>query len=66
MVGPWDVSELEIWERPPSTLENIDGGPLGGADGDLGVPTINVINVDVKPSGPPGRSGLHPSSASVL
>jgi hypothetical protein len=26
-VGPWAVSELEIRERPPSKLENIDGGP---------------------------------------
>jgi hypothetical protein len=23
--------ELEIRERPPSVLENVDGGPLGGA-----------------------------------
>jgi hypothetical protein len=26
---PWEpVSELEVQERPPSTLENIDGAPL--------------------------------------
>jgi hypothetical protein len=26
------VSELEVWERPPSTLRNIDGGPPRGAE----------------------------------
>jgi hypothetical protein len=40
------VSKLEIRERPPSTLENFDGGPLGGADRDPGAPTINVTNID--------------------
>jgi hypothetical protein len=25
--APWEVSELEIRECPPSTLENVDGGP---------------------------------------
>jgi hypothetical protein len=25
--GPWEVSELEIREHPPSTLGNVDGGP---------------------------------------
>jgi hypothetical protein len=29
--GPRVVSELEVRERPPSTLRNIDGRPLGGA-----------------------------------
>jgi hypothetical protein len=28
MVGPREVPELEVRERPPSTLRNIDGGPL--------------------------------------
>jgi hypothetical protein len=37
------VSELEIRERPPSTLENIDDGPLGGAGaGDPREATINT------------------------
>jgi hypothetical protein len=37
------VSELEIWEHPPSTLGNIDGAPLGGTGvRDSGEPTINV------------------------
>jgi hypothetical protein len=27
--APWEVSELEIQERPPSTLRNINGGPPG-------------------------------------
>jgi hypothetical protein len=26
-LGPWEVPELPIRERPPSTLRNIDGGP---------------------------------------
>jgi hypothetical protein len=39
----------EIRERPPSTLKNIDGGPLGGIDGDPRAPTINGRNVDVGP-----------------
>jgi hypothetical protein len=25
------VPELEVQERPPSTLRNVDGKPLGGA-----------------------------------
>jgi hypothetical protein len=37
------VPELEVRERPPSTLRNIDGGPPGGigAEGPR-APTINV------------------------
>jgi hypothetical protein len=27
MVGPWEVLELEIQERPPSLLRNVDDGP---------------------------------------
>jgi hypothetical protein len=39
---PWEVAELEIRERPPSTLRNVDGGPLGGARAeDPGASTIN-------------------------
>jgi hypothetical protein len=30
-------------------LRNIDGGPLGGADGDPGAPTINAKNIDGGP-----------------
>jgi hypothetical protein len=26
---PWEALEIEIWERPPSMLENVDGGSLG-------------------------------------
>jgi hypothetical protein len=41
--APWEVSELEIREHPPSTLENINGGPpLAVADKDPGASTINV------------------------
>jgi hypothetical protein len=31
MAGPWEVPELKIRERPPSTLRNVDGGPSKGA-----------------------------------
>jgi hypothetical protein len=34
---------VEIWERPPSMLRNIDDGPLGGVGaGDPGASTINA------------------------
>jgi hypothetical protein len=33
-------------------LRNVNGGPLGGADGDPGVPSINIKNVN---GGLPGR-----------
>jgi hypothetical protein len=38
-----EVPEPKVWERPPSTLRNInDGSPGGsGAEG-LGAPTINA------------------------
>jgi hypothetical protein len=42
---------VEIWERPPPMLKNIDGETLVGADGDLGVRTINARNVDGGPLG---------------
>jgi hypothetical protein len=29
MTAPWEVSKLEIRERPPSTLRNIDDEPPG-------------------------------------
>jgi hypothetical protein len=41
----------EIWEHPPSTLKNVDGGPLGGFVGDPGAPTINVKTSMVGPLG---------------
>jgi hypothetical protein len=41
--APWEVLELEIRERPPSMLENVDGGPLGGAGArDPEASTINA------------------------
>jgi hypothetical protein len=41
--GPREVLELEVQEGPPSTLRNIDDGPMGGAGAEgPGVPTINV------------------------
>jgi hypothetical protein len=43
MANPQEVPELKIQERPPSTIRNIDDGPMGGARAeDLGVPTINA------------------------
>jgi hypothetical protein len=39
----WEVLKLVIWERPPTTLINVDGGALGGSDGDPGAPTINAM-----------------------
>jgi ribosomal protein S30 len=42
-VGPQEVHELDIHERPPSTLRNIDSGTLGGVGaGDPGSPTIDA------------------------
>jgi hypothetical protein len=32
-LGPREVPELEVRERPPSTLRNVDGGTPGGAVG---------------------------------
>jgi hypothetical protein len=52
------MPELEIWEHPPSTLRNIDGGPLRGVGpGDLRAPTINVKNVDGRHPGPYRKEG---------
>jgi hypothetical protein len=43
MAGPREVPELEVWERPPSMLRNVDDGPPGVAGvGGLGAPTINA------------------------
>jgi hypothetical protein len=61
MVGPLEVM-LEIRECPPLMLKDVDGGPLGGAAGDPVAPTINEKNVDGRPPGPLGGSGLHPRS----
>jgi hypothetical protein len=40
--APWEVPQLEIRERRPLTLRNVDGGPLVGADEDPGGSTINA------------------------
>jgi hypothetical protein len=60
------MPELEIWEHPPSTLRNVDGGPLRGVGpGDPRAPTINVKNVDDRhPSPHRGEGGFssHPGS----
>jgi hypothetical protein len=36
MVGLREVPELEVRERTPSTLRNVDGGALGGVGAGLG------------------------------
>jgi hypothetical protein len=36
MTGPREVSEVEVRERPPSTLRNVDGGLPGGTEAGLG------------------------------
>jgi hypothetical protein len=60
------VSELENQERPPSTLRNIDGDPLGGADRDPGAPTINVKNTNGGHPGPRGGGGFGPYPGSKM
>jgi hypothetical protein len=41
--GPREVPKLEIRERPPSALRNVDSGPPRGARAeDPGAPTINA------------------------
>jgi hypothetical protein len=42
MAGPREVPELEVQERRPSTLRNVDGRPPGGAGvGGPGEPIMN-------------------------
>jgi hypothetical protein len=41
----------EVRERPPPILNTSMAGPLGGDDGDPGVPTINAKNIDDRPPG---------------
>jgi hypothetical protein len=55
---PWEVSELEIRERPSSMLGNINGVPLMGADGDPGASTINVKTLMAAPLGSTGAGDL--------
>jgi hypothetical protein len=43
MAGPREVPELEIQERLPPKVRNVDDGPPGGAGaGSPGAPTINA------------------------
>jgi hypothetical protein len=54
MAGPGEVPELEVQERPPSTLRNVDGGPRE-------VPELEVQKLKTSMAGPmggaSGRSG---------
>jgi hypothetical protein len=43
--------ELKIQELPPSTLTNIDGGPLGVLAAGLAAATTKVEDVDGEPPG---------------
>jgi hypothetical protein len=53
------VSEPKIRERPPLTLRNIDGGPLGGVGADdTGASTIKIKNIDGRPPGGAGADDL--------
>jgi hypothetical protein len=45
--GPWEVPELEVRERLPSTLRNVDGGAPGG----VGAVGSEVGDVDGWPPG---------------
>jgi hypothetical protein len=49
----------EIQECPSSMLEMSMVGSLGGDARDLRGPTINTKNVNSRPPGPWGGSGLH-------
>jgi hypothetical protein len=42
--APWEMSELDIREHPPSMLRDVNDGPPGGAcaNGYPGAPTIHV------------------------
>jgi hypothetical protein len=52
MADPWEVPELEVRERSPSTLRNVDDGFPGGAGAeDPGAPLSMLRNID---DGPPG------------
>jgi hypothetical protein len=59
-VSPREVPELEVRERPPSTLRNIDGGPRE-------VPEMEVRKLEMLMAGPLGgasgrsRNGHHRS-----
>jgi hypothetical protein len=53
MVGPREVPEPEVRERPPSTLRNVDGGPPGGAGAEG--PGASIINAKKHRRRAPGR-----------
>jgi hypothetical protein len=58
-MAPREVPELEIQERPPSMLRNVNDGPPGGAGvDDPGAPTINVRNIDGRHLGGVGAKDL--------
>jgi hypothetical protein len=55
-VGPHEVPELEVGERPPSMLRNINGGPPGGAL-ELEVKECTPSTLRNIDGGPPGGAG---------
>jgi hypothetical protein len=62
MVRTWDALS-ETQERPPPMSETSMAAPLGGIDGDTGVPTTYIGDVD---GGPLGRRCLRPGTAHHL
>jgi hypothetical protein len=61
-VDPGDGPFPEVvLSHPPSTLRNVDGGPLGGAEAvDPRAATINAKKHRRRAPGPPRGSDLHP------
>jgi hypothetical protein len=61
---PREVPELKIWERPPSTLRNIIGGPwemLELVIQDRPPSTLRNVN-----GGPPGGAGASDPGAPTI
>jgi hypothetical protein len=58
MVGPREVLEIEVRERPPSTLTNDDSGPPGG----VGARGSEFGDID---GGPPGVLAASPTAATT-
>jgi hypothetical protein len=52
---------MEVQKRPPSILKTSMVEPLRGDNRDPIAPTICLEDVDGRPPGPRGGSGLHPT-----
>jgi hypothetical protein len=64
--GPREVPELEVQERPPSTLrKHVDGGPPKGVG--TGGPEVSTINAKKHvDGGPPGGAGAGGPKVSTI